>query len=172
MKNSYSEIACFLTNTCGEPVEDVPAGILPVQPAEEAWLEVLHFENFYPHVIQLTNGERGIYLSFELVHTDCVITEDIQAARKWDLGSGIEVWNQLVRIAAALQEHKFHVIMGYKAGPYYRHEIGIFLSWHGISIDKCNEAERLFEGLFDRRFGITIKTISTQEGGGRYKIWK
>ena len=73
----------YLSNSCGEPVDDLPQGVAPVTPAEEAWLRTLYKEmDLCAHVVELPAGERGVLLAAEIVQPESNDKHDALLARR------------------------------------------------------------------------------------------
>lgn len=151
-KHNYEDISkvIYLCNSIGEAIDCLPGGIIPLLPSEGAWLNELEVNDFcmQKYVVQLPTGERGILLAEEICQPESDSKADQEIAAKCgDWKTAEDAWRWVLGIAEKWKQEGFRVFIGYKTGPFDRHELGVFISWNKMSIKKCKLADDIFKSL-------------------------
>lgn len=148
-EHNYGDISevIYLCNTIGEPNDCLPGGTIPMLPPEEAWLGEMNANeiSLKSYVVQLPTGERGILLAEEISQPESNSEDDREVASESGWKTAEDAWRWVLGVAEKWKQEGFRVFIGYKTGPYDRHELGAFVGWHELGIiKKCKLADDVF----------------------------
>ncbi|MDI6814329.1 MAG: hypothetical protein QMD10_12485, partial [Desulfitobacteriaceae bacterium] len=133
-EHEYEDISrvIYLCNSIGEPNDCLPGGTIPMLPSEEAWLGEMEANKIYlnSYIVQLPTGERGIMLGEEVCQPESDDERDREVAVECGWKTADDAWRWVLGVAKKWKRAGFRVFVGYKTGPFDRHELGAFVGWH------------------------------------------
>jgi hypothetical protein len=148
-EHNYGDIGqvIYLCNSIGEPNNCLPGGTIPMLPSEEAWLGEVEANkiSLYSYIVQLPTGERGIMLAEEVCQPESDDERDREVAVECGWKTADDAWRWVLGVAKKWKCAGFRVFIGYKTGPFDRHELGVFVGWHEMSVKRCKLADGIFK---------------------------